>query len=785
VAGGPADAAGRAAPAAGAAAAVAGLEPCPVAGCKVVLPDGIRSTRGYPLLARAHVVGSADLTASLAAAYGLEKCRWCQRPFRSARGRGGRGSLSSHEALCSVNPRRQRARAAPAAVPAAGGAAAASAAASEAGDAADLFEVYHAAWVQARAAFMQRAAPAAAEWVPLVTSGARTAKHVPTAPLGAWHVLSADTLDWVLREPEDARAWLWLLLLPSLVLHTPSCAPAKAPDRPHTPPSYADRVAAVLRGDFVAALTDRNAGVWRPGWKRTVADPRTAPPLSGQAAAQPTPSQRRALGLVRVGQLSAAARALCSDPPARQTAAVCQKTSGLFPPAKSATATTATVEAEFGAELAAAADICDLPTVRRGVSREAVVAAIRSTPRTASLVPSGLRPEHPWALSAGGQDALVAVVQLLAVDALVSRVPAIAAHALAGADLLLLTKPSGVEDDGLHGLRPIVVPETLRKLAASALAATVRTAAAELFAPTQLRVRLSSACERMLQELHAHVALHPEHAVDQYDYRNSFNLASHAAAEVVLTRALPEVAPYHEAIYGAELAPSEYGWASAFDDAPPAAAGGADDGDGDTPARLPPPPTPRLCLPAERGAQLGDPFVPLLHADALWLLLERLRVTHSGALVRAFQDDVVAPGPPEALAAIMADAATVAAALEAFGTRPRHVRWLVSGRGAGAGGVDGGVGHRGAGAVLCPPGRRRLCGGGGRRGGCRAPRPHFGYCGGTPCRAAGAAASVSPVRRPTFQLLAARAASRRRSAAGGSGRHRLPSCPWPAVVRRA
>jgi len=207
-------------------------------------------------------------------------------------------------------------------VPAAGGAAAASAAASEAGDAADLCAVDHAAWVQARAAFMQRAAPAAADWVPLVASGARTAKHVPIAPLGAWHVLSANALDWVLREPDDARAWLWLLLLPSLVLHTPSRAPAKAPYRPQPPPLHADRVAAVLRGDFVAALTDRNAGVWRPGWKRTVADPQTAPPQWGQAAARPTPSQRRALGLVRVGRLSAAARALCSDLPAPQTAAV-------------------------------------------------------------------------------------------------------------------------------------------------------------------------------------------------------------------------------------------------------------------------------------------------------------------------------------------------------------------------------------------------------------------------------------------------------------------------------
>jgi len=663
-----------------------------------VLPDGARSARGYAHFARAHTIYEMR---EKAAELGLGGCRYCQRAYRTARNRG-RSSLSAHEALCDGNPRRQQvvaaraaaaAAAAAVAAPAAGAAAAAApaagGAAADPGDVADLFEVDHAAWVAARAAFLQRVAPAAADWAPLVASGARTTKHVPTALLGAWRALAADALDWVRRQPEHARAWLWLLLLPSLVLHAPARAPADAADRPLPPLSHADRAAAVLRGDFVAALADRNAGVWRASWSRPVANADPPDHHGGQGAARATPSQRRALRLVRAGRLSAAARALCADPPAPQTAAVWAKARDLFPPASSATATTATVEAEFAAELVSAADFGDRPTVPRTVSREAVVSAIRSAPRAAAPGPSGLRPEHLWALTAGGQDALVAVVQLLAGDAMVSRVPPVAAHALSGADLLLLAKPGGVGADGLPGLRPIGMPETLRKLAASALAATVRTAAAELFAPSQLGVGVSSACERLLHELGAHVALHPGHAVGQYDYRNAFNLVSRAAAAAVLARALPVVSPYLQAMYAGEEAPSVYGWASG-DDGAPAAPAADDSGDeGDTPDALPPPPPSRLCLPAERGAQQGDPLGPLLHAAALWLVLERLRAAHPGALVRAFHDDVVAAGTPAVLAAVMADAAAVGAAVDAELAPAKCVGWSPAGAAAPAGWTRG------------------------------------------------------------------------------------------------
>jgi len=125
-----------------------------------------------------------------------------------------------------------------------------------------------------------------------------------------------------------------------------------------------------------------------------------------------------------------------------------------------------------------------------------------------------------------------------------ARLPACAGYAHAGTDLLLFRKPAGVGGDGLPGLRPIGTPETLHKLAASALAAAVRTSAAALLAPLQLGVRVSSPCLRILHEVRAHLSAHPHHAVVQLEYRNAFNLVERAAAAAVLGAALPVLIPY-------------------------------------------------------------------------------------------------------------------------------------------------------------------------------------------------------------------------------------------------
>ncbi|KAK1867171.1 hypothetical protein I4F81_009680 [Pyropia yezoensis] len=669
--------------------AAATAVPCPVPGCGVLLSGGVGAPAGLQHLRQAHV--APEVPPEVLAALGAAGCRWCERPFPASRGRRGNSSLSCHETLCRLNPRRQRARpplataartvralgapraAARATTTAAAGgaeaqpataataataaasatadtaaatatavtaaatataataaatataatatAAAATAAATATADAlraeaapatappatlaavgggrpdATLFAADHAAWARARGAFLRASAPTDAAWPSLVASGARTSVHVPAALLGAWRRLFADALDWVWREPTQRHAWLWLLLLPSLALHSPTPAvPQRADADPTAALSHAARATALLDGDFAGALGDRNAGIWRPPvgrGARPAGAVREGDALSPARPARPTAAQRRALRQVRSGRLSAAARSLLAAPAAAKTPAVWAKACRLFPPAAPELTAAASVAAAFPAELVAAeAAATDAPAPAT-LSRAAVETAIRSAAAGKAPGPSGLRTEHLWALAPDGQDVLVEVLLLLAGDHAAVRVPAVAARALAGADLVLLTKSGGLQADGLPGLRPIGMPETLRKLVASALARAVRGAAAALFAPLQQGVGVSSACERMLHELEAHLALHPRHALLQLDYKNAFNLVSRRGAWAVLSRAFPLLRPYLTWVYGGEegkAAPPVYGWApgGAADDpcgarsggAAPGGGGGHGDGDG-------------------------------------------------------------------------------------------------------------------------------------------------------------------------------------------------------------
>jgi len=489
-----------------------------------------------------------------------------------------------------------------------------------------------------------------------VASGARTLHHVPSALFGAWRSLGAEALNWVRREPQRKSAWLWFLLLPSLMLHAPVLSAASSGVSP--PLSHEVRVAAIMGGDFDACLADRNASVWRPCIARR-AGARHSTALRDALVA----ARRRAVRLARVGRLSAAARALRADPPAPQTPAVDRKARGLLPPAVPDLATPASIKAGFPAELARAAEHGRRSAVPAAVPCDAAVLTIRTAPGGSSPGPSGTRMEHLWVLGEEGRDALVSVVLLLTGETAATRVPAVATHALAGADLLLLSKPGGVRETGLPGLRPIGMPEALRKLDASALAATVRSSAADLLSPGQLGVGVPNACMRILHELGARFAHHPGDAVLQLYFKNAFNLVSRPAAEAVLHRALPVLTLIFLWAYGGG-GPCVFGWAvDAAAPPPPQGAGSslspAPPADGSSP------PLPRWWLRAERGAQQGDPFGPLLHAAAMWLVLERLRADHPSVVVRAFQDDVVVVGLPAALRGVLDAAARLAGRIDA------------------------------------------------------------------------------------------------------------------------
>ena len=316
----------------GAAAGVLGVAGervvCPVPGCGEVCAGGVECTGGFTHLHRHHLL--REIPAAVMAALHVEGCRWCSRPFCAAAGRRGRSALSYHEPQCPLNPRRRGGRATAEAAPrgeAGGGAPfAGGASAPCAAGGRRLFDADPPAWEAARAEFLLRVAPPDADWAPLVASGARTAAHVPAALEGAWRALCGDALDWARRVPEQRLAWLWLLLLPTLALHVPG---RLAADGAPPPLSHAARAAALLDGDFVAVLADRNAGVWRPprggaAVRRGGGGSAAAGGAAGCPASpgRPSAAQRRALRQAAVGRLGAAARSLVADAPAPQTGEV-------------------------------------------------------------------------------------------------------------------------------------------------------------------------------------------------------------------------------------------------------------------------------------------------------------------------------------------------------------------------------------------------------------------------------------------------------------------------------
>lgn len=117
--------------------------------------------------------------------------------------------------------------------------------------------------------------------------------------------------------------------------------------------------------------------------------------------------------------------------------------------------------------------------------------------------------------------------------------PACAATAQLDANLLLLKKTRDQQAGARPGLRPIGIPETLRKLEESALARMVRAATGQLCAPLQVGVVVHSPCVRILHEVCVLLDAHPEWAVLLLDLRNAFSLMSRVAACAVFEAAFP------------------------------------------------------------------------------------------------------------------------------------------------------------------------------------------------------------------------------------------------------
>lgn len=529
-----------------------------------------------------------------------------------------------------------------------------------------LFEADHGEWVRFRGAFIHRLVPDAAAWPGLVCACTRTVEHIPKALMPAWLLQAVYALMWTYREPGNASAWLWLLLLPSLLLHVPARGKRRAAGAPR-PLSLAARAASVLGGILDLALPYRDAGIWKnpPGagteraarsanGHRRTPEPRAAD--SRDSYISPAPAKRRALRKVRTGRLRSIMRALADAPAAAATPATCDKARTLFPAHTPGLGNAASFTENFPDGLGAAEDFGAGPGGGLTLPARTVTAAIRAAPRGTAPGPSGLRMEHLWALCLRGQDALVAVVLVLASPAAVDAVPAVTTHALAGANMLLLVKPGAPHAWGIPPLRPIGMPETLRKFVTTSLARVTRGSAAAFSGTTQKGIAVPNGCARVLHQIDAHLARNHSHGVLQLDFVSAFNLISRDLALAVVERAFPLLVPNFPWMYG-QQAPAVYGWQPEPDDP------------------LETDPWELLFLLADRGAQQGDPLGPLLHGAALHLVLWRLQGENGGHLVLAFHDDVIVVGPVDGLRAVMDSAAALGALVHARLSPAKRQTW--------------------------------------------------------------------------------------------------------------
>jgi len=371
--------------------------------------------------------------------------------------------------------------------------------------------------------------------------------------------------------------------------------------------------------------------------------------------ARPTKRQRRALRRLAHGQLRGCVPTLTGQPVAAGTDEVRAKTGTLFPAAKPELATADSLAAAFPAELEAAKAFGAVRagTVPRRLAAQSVVATIRSAARGKAPGPAGIRMEHLRALTSAGRDALVRVVLLLSSADGVDQVPLVARRALGAANLLLLVKPGGVDAADVPGLQPIGMPETVRKLVGKALMPEVLPDAWRYFMPLQRAVGVSGACEDLVHEADARLALEPTWGVLQLDFKNAINKISIQVALAVAAAAFPELVPYLRCIYFGMLRPV-YGW-------------GVDDGDGGLPARL--------LWRVERGTQRGDVFGPLIHALAMHPAVVALAARPRRCTVLGLHDDVSVIGPVEELAAFIRSAAELGAKVDAHLAPAKCAAW--------------------------------------------------------------------------------------------------------------
>ena len=387
---------------------------------------------------------------------------------------------------------------------------------------------------------------------------------------------------------DEARGWKLFFLAPRMLLH-------REPGQTRIEPAELERRAeAFRRGDWHSLL--------RAACASTPARPASRPPAGGTDVDR---RAARASALVRLGELSAASRALTAEPLADGNAATLAE---LRDPRRRPQTPVVPLSPEVLNHVPA--EPCPLPDTL-------LLANLRTARRGSAAGPSGMTNEHLRLMLDDPCD-----LGLLHQAALRFANAAVPAPVLAAARLgriVALRKPTG-------RLRALVVGDVFRRLVARALAQHFAAALQDACMPYQFGLSTRAGTEALYKLLQVATECNPRPTVLSVDAVGAFD---HVSRQAMLDglRSRPQLAPllpFARQFYGTE---SSYVWT---DDA------GAE----------------HEVLQAEGGEQ-GDPLMPALYAVAQHAALHAVAATlQPGEGVFAFLDDTYIVCAPERVATL-------------------------------------------------------------------------------------------------------------------------------------
>mmetsp|Transcript_13670 Transcript_13670/g.54762 ORF Transcript_13670/g.54762 Transcript_13670/m.54762 type:complete len:372 (-) Transcript_13670:802-1917(-) len=323
-----------------------------------------------------------------------------------------------------------------------------------------------------------------------------TRQFVPDNLLTRWNCLMVKALDLALDPSAPNLSRMFLFALPSLALgHTEELSPSA-------------QMTAIMNGRFDTVwehLCHHNG--------TRIAD-NTRPP---QTAA--SHRQKRAIQLAKAQRLSQSSQLLLAADLAPKTIATWRTLTTLFPE-YAATTLSSELEAALEEKLSQPDRHFWDATL---ASDESLLAALGKLPYATAPGPSGLRAEHLHCLTLTTQPVLVRLLRKLATTP--ESFPDVFLEAMRSNRLLAKDKrtPAAIAQGEPLRLRPLGIPEVLRKAVTQWTLRAVAQPLRDFLLPEQLGISVTRGCEHALHIVEAHLGARPDDVLLKVDPKNAFN----------------------------------------------------------------------------------------------------------------------------------------------------------------------------------------------------------------------------------------------------------------------